>query len=344
MALAVAMPHAIIDSRGTVRRAAFMRFSRIRSPFLLLTLLSNAAIAAPSATAPSKPTCFIIPLAGRLGYEVTAEALQAALLAAKAAGARYIVLQLDSPGGSLEEADRLLSLLAQPELPPVAAVVRRADNAAALLPFACRWVFVSAKEGHSAIALPAGDSLTTAQHAELQQQMIQRLRQACQSSGRNTLAAVAMVDASTEYYGDGAGRVGPIRMDTTWQRAFPAGACLSVSPANAVSSGYADGICASLDEVALQIGLSDGWQSAGEQGKRIMEVAAQRVAAQTRQATYRRRHAAEIEQLQKTIREEQRRIQQIRDEGDANPDELSALESSLDTHLAELARHEAQLH
>src|SRR5436305_1678449 len=43
----------------------------------------------------------VIPLCGAIGDQVTAAALKAALAEARRAGAEYVILQIDSPGGSV---------------------------------------------------------------------------------------------------------------------------------------------------------------------------------------------------------------------------------------------------
>jgi hypothetical protein len=282
-----------------------MRLPTCMLAFLLTALPALAQSIAPatapsSSSRPSQPqlsSYFLIPIVGRLGREVPLSAFAEALAAADEAGALYVLLYVDSPGAEIEDAERFLHLLISPPRRVLLAIVRRADGAAAALPFACRWVFVSAAGGSSLLASRPED----AKPEELVQ-LRRLLELACAAGERNMAVASAMGDPDFAVYGDGSGEVAMVPRGPDWRLLKPSGSVLAITDENALASGYADGLYRNLDDLALRLGISRGWRSAGDHGQVLMQAAATDYQRQLRRQLYYRQHRTEIEQLQSTSR------------------------------------------
>src|SRR5258706_5017454 len=78
-----------------------------------------------------------IPLIGDIGPEVKADDFRDALAAARRGGAQYVVLVIDSPGGSIDERNKILAVMVQTKDLKLVAYVKRALSAAAVLAVAC---------------------------------------------------------------------------------------------------------------------------------------------------------------------------------------------------------------
>src|SRR5687768_15317904 len=85
-----------------------------------------------------------LPLVGTVGDEVTAEAFEAALKAARASRPKYVVLVIDSPGGSVQDMARIVQLIdAHRDVEFVAYVHGDALSAAAIIALACPKIYLS---------------------------------------------------------------------------------------------------------------------------------------------------------------------------------------------------------
>jgi membrane-bound serine protease (ClpP class) len=78
-----------------------------------------------------------IPISGEIGSEVTAGAFKAALDEARRNGAKYVILDIDSPGGLVAEKNKILAAMAESADLEFVAHVRRAISAAAVIAIGC---------------------------------------------------------------------------------------------------------------------------------------------------------------------------------------------------------------
>ena len=84
-----------------------------------------------------------IPIFGTIGDDVTVDALRAGLQDARAAKPRYVILAIDSGGGSIAEMAGMLELLQEASKEfEIVAYVKSAHSAAAVIAMSCRHVFM----------------------------------------------------------------------------------------------------------------------------------------------------------------------------------------------------------
>lgn len=299
-------------------RAAFL----CNAVLWVLVAVSMAAGADPTQPAALR-TYFTIPVFGQLGREVTADAFSTAIDAAIDAKADYIVLLLDSDGGNLLEAERIIAVLGRHADLKTIAMVKRAMGPSVALSFACRRIYLHG-EGTASLLLPEqlnGQPLTVEQTEQLRAALRRNLVEACKVAGRQPLVALGMIEPDLDLYATpgvpvhvGLNRVGP---DSQWIKR--PGQMLTFDRTNAVEYGYAEGVCTTLGQVARKMGLSDGWTSAGDRGGQIMRQAADAFRAEQEKIRFSREHAKEIDQLIERIKAQRLSLQQM-DQGLANLD------------------------
>lgn len=259
-------------------------------------------------------TYFTIPVFGQLGREVTADAFSAAIDAAIEAKADYVVLLLDSDGGNLLEAERIVGVLGRHADLKTIAMVKRAMGPSVALSFACRRIYLYG-EGTASLALPdqiGGRQLTPEQTEQLRAALRRNLVEACRVSGREPLVALGMIEPDMSLYATpgtpvriSLGRGGP---ESQWIKR--PGQMLTFDRSNAVAYGYAEAVCTTMDEIAMKMGLSDGWTSAGDRGSQVMQQAADAFRAENEKIRLRREHATEIGQLTEKIKAQRLSLQQ----------------------------------
>ena len=153
------------------------------------------------AAKPVGPGYYPLPIQGQIGIDVRADFLAEALKEVRAKKPDYVVLYFDSPGGSVQEMNRLLTVLeqARKEL-RIVALVRRALSTAAVLAMACPEIYITPAGQIGRAAGPAPDEqgqlvpLTSAEQQEVRRRLLEVARQV----GHPELVAQAMADPKVE--------------------------------------------------------------------------------------------------------------------------------------------------
>lgn len=300
-----------------------MRGNCLANAALWVLVAVSMAAGADAAPPVALRTYFTIPVFGQLGREVTADAFSAAIDAAIDAKADYVVLLLDSDGGNLLEAERMIAVLGRHADLKTIAMVKRAMGPSVALSFACRRIYLYG-EGSASLILPEqlnGQPLTLEQTEQLRAALRRNLVEACKVAGREPLVALGMIEPDLSLYVTPGVpvRVALTRGGTESQWFKRPGQMLTFDPTNAVEYGYAEGVCTTMDQVARKMGLSDGWTSASDRGGQIMRQAADAFRAEQEKIRFSREHAKEIDQLIEKIKAQRLSLQQI-DQGLANLD------------------------
>ena len=94
-------------------------------------------------TAPGEATYVVVPVKGEIGGEFTAEQLRMGLKLAHDKKATAVVLDIDTPGGSIDEADKTVALIMEQKDVRIVALVRRALSAGAPITMACKEIYVT---------------------------------------------------------------------------------------------------------------------------------------------------------------------------------------------------------
>src|SRR5262245_35357553 len=113
------------------------------SALVLTKQITKASIKSWQRVARQGAPYVVIPVMGEIGKDTTAEALRVGLEQAKAAHPKYVVLAIDSPGGSIAEMAAMVDILidASKQL-QIIAYVKSAYSAAAVITMCCTDVYM----------------------------------------------------------------------------------------------------------------------------------------------------------------------------------------------------------
>ncbi len=102
-----------------------------------------AAPAVTSAPTPDEKRYYPLPIVGEIGKEVTADIFKVALADALKSRPDFVVLYIDSGGGSVAETRKMLEVIAEAEDLHLVAYVKQALSAAAIIALTCPDIYMS---------------------------------------------------------------------------------------------------------------------------------------------------------------------------------------------------------
>ncbi len=154
-------------------------------------------------------------------------------------GADHIVFEIDTPGGRVDSAGQIGSLIQSLEIPTTAYIVNEALSAGSYIALFSDNIFFNphARMGASGIINSDG----TAADKKAQSAWLEQMRSAAESTGRDPLYAAAMADSSINLP----------------EYDAPEGEFLTLGPSDALDVGYADGIVNDRVELLSELGLSE---------------------------------------------------------------------------------------
>lgn len=181
------------------------------------------------------PLVYRIPISGTIENGL-APYVARSLSEAEAAGARLVVLDIDTPGGRIDAAERIVDAVRRSPVQVVAYINPRAWSAGAMVALAADQIWV-APGGALGAATPVDGSGTKASE-KMVSAMRAEFRSLAEAAGRNPAIAEAMVDEALGVEG----------------LAAP-GQLLSLTSNQALEVGFAEGQAASLDDLIGELGL-----------------------------------------------------------------------------------------
>jgi len=219
--------------------------------------------------APNQPqTYYVIPIKGAIGRHFTAGRMEACLKDAERLKLTVVVLELDTGGGDIYDAERIVDLIIAHKEMRFVAFVRKALSAGAPITLACEKIFVteSATIGGAVSYSVGEDGIPQQLPAEVAEkfQSIWRAvcRKAAEHGGHPSLLAEAMVDPAfaltmreengeAVFERDGQGKVLKAK-----------GRILTLTAREAVECGLAEEMVSDFKAVGQCLGMSD-WQEIG---------------------------------------------------------------------------------
>jgi len=161
-----------------------------------------AAPAATSTPAPGEKRYYPLPIVGEIGTEVTADTFKVAFGDAVKAKPDYIVLYVDSPGGSVAETRQILEIIAEAEDVKLVAFVKQALSAAAIISLTCPDIYMSpsAVIGGAVPYQVAKDGTPKAVAEKFQSIIRAQFRAAAELGGHPTVLVEAMMDTNMELF------------------------------------------------------------------------------------------------------------------------------------------------
>lgn len=141
-------------------------------------------------------TFLLVKVHGTIGGDFTAADMKAALAQARRLKAGAIVLRIDTPGGSVHEAEAIVDLIIENKDLRFIAFVRKALSAGAAITLACKGIYVTdtATIGAAVSYIPGEEDLSDAVAEKFQSAWRAVCRKAADHGGHSSLLAEGMVD------------------------------------------------------------------------------------------------------------------------------------------------------
>ncbi|MFD1335431.1 nodulation protein NfeD [Oceanobacillus iheyensis] len=183
-------------------------------------------------------TVYIIPIENEVERGLEAF-LKRATEEAMENGADHIIFEIDTPGGRVDSAGKIGSLIQSLVVPSTSYIVNEALSAGSYIALFSDNIYFNphATMGASGVINQDG----TAADAKAQSAWLAQMRSAAESQGRDPIYAAAMADSSIDLPEFGAGE----------------GKFLTLGPNDAVEVGYAEGIVDDRNELLAQLELSN---------------------------------------------------------------------------------------
>ncbi len=183
--------------------------SRLFSTRFKAALLGWAALALPGALH-AQATVYRIPVTGVIEHGL-APFVERSLEEAASAGATFVVLDMDTPGGRVDAAERIADAIADSPLPVYTLVNRRAFSAGALIALSTRGIYM--RPGSVIGAATPVDGSGAKAPEKIVSAMRSEMRALAEEQGLDPLVAEAMVDEDVEI--DGVVQAGKLLTLTT---------------------------------------------------------------------------------------------------------------------------------
>ena len=149
------------------------------------------------------PTYYLIPLHGNIGEGVVAKLLEEALKDALKRKPDVVILEVDSPGGMVVEAEKIVTVIRRYNKKlRIVSYIDKAESAAVVCAFATREIYMSpsAKMGAATAWVPSLPWLPDKIEEKMQSSWRATARIAAETGGHSVLLAEAMIDRNMELY------------------------------------------------------------------------------------------------------------------------------------------------
>ncbi|WP_096270626.1 NfeD family protein [Paucisalibacillus globulus] len=156
------------------------------------------------------------------------------------AGADHIIFEINTPGGSVEAANNIGTIIANLEIPTTSFIVSEAFSAGSYIALHTDNIYMTPRARMGASGVINSDG--TAADKKAQSAWLKTMTSAAEAGGRDPLYAAAMADASIDLP----------ELDA------PEGEFLTLTPKEALEVGYAEGIVQDRTELLFELGLSNG--------------------------------------------------------------------------------------
>jgi len=254
--------------------------------FFALSPHCAAGTTTPPASQQSKAETFLlVQVKGTIGEDFTAAKLKAAISEARAAKAAAIVLSMDTPGGSVTEAEAIVNLIIENQDLRFVALVNKALSAGAAITLACKEIYVmeTATIGAAVSYIPDRRGIPVELPADVAEKFQSAWRAVCRKAadcgGHSSLLAEGMADpgfAITKRTENG--KVIPER-DGKGELIKAAGRILTLTAKEAVVCGLAKAVVSSPPELGRHLGLVEMRIQGSEKGETVADVIGKAIAA-----------------------------------------------------------------
>jgi len=210
---------------------------KIKSILVFIFLLFVSLSFAQDKESDKKPLVFLMKLDAEIDPR-TNRYSELALEKAEEMQADYVIIEMDTYGGALNDADDIRTRVLEFEKPIYVYINKDAASAGALISIACDSIYMAIGASIGAATVVTGEG--TAAPDKYQSYMRSIMRSTAEANGRNPKIAEAMVDQN-------------LQVDSVSQ----AGHVITFTPSEAIENGYCEAIVASIDEIMKRSGVED---------------------------------------------------------------------------------------
>ena len=206
-------------------------------------------------------TYYRIPIHGVIGEDFTAERMKAALDQAEKSGGTIVLLELDTPGGVIDDAEKIVDMIASHKNLRFVAFVRQALSAGATITLACSEIYMAdtAMIGAAVSYRPDGRGGVVELPPDVAEkfQSVWRAvcRKAAEQGGHNPLLAEAMVDKDFALTMRNEGDKILIERDGKGDLIKAKGRILTLTAREAVNCGLANATVDSIAKLTARLNL-----------------------------------------------------------------------------------------
>jgi len=161
-----------------------------------------------------------------------------ALNEAREINADYVIIEMDTYGGALNDADDIRTMILEYDKPIYVFINRDAASAGALISIACDSIYMAAGASIGAATVVTAEGVAAPD--KYQSYMRSIMRSTAEAKGRDPKIAEAMVDESLEIEG-----------------ITEEGEVITFSTSEAIQNGFCEGQRSSVDEVLTEAGIDD---------------------------------------------------------------------------------------
>ena len=203
-------------------------------------------------TPAGKSTYYVIPLHGEVGATVLASALDKSLADAVSRKATVIVLDIDSPGGLVEESLKIMKVIAHYNKQcRIVAFTEQDLSAAAIFTLSCRQIYVkqSSTIGAATSFIPGQPELSAKIEEKMQSAWRAAARNSAEEGGHDPLLADAMIDNDAELHVETVDGKPVVKEGQGEHMLVRKGKVLTLTSHEAVECGLAAGEADDFDEL-----------------------------------------------------------------------------------------------
>lgn len=210
---------------------------RMTNKFCALLLFVNAFLFCQTGYAASQPLVMVMEIKADIDPR-TSRYVELALQRAEDIEADYVVLELDTYGGALKDADDIRTAILNFPKPIWVFINKDAASAGALISIACDSIYMAPGASIGAATVVTADG--QAAPDKYQSYMRSIMRSTAEAQGRDPFIAEAMVDDQLQIEG-----------------ITPVGQVITFSTSEAIQHAYCEAQASSIDEILKRNGLDD---------------------------------------------------------------------------------------
>ncbi|MBX9851604.1 MAG: nodulation protein NfeD [Cytophagaceae bacterium] len=210
---------------------------KIKLKYLLIFIAFSGTFFCPDAKAQNKQKVFVLQVRDMIDYRMS-RYVELGLEEAKKSGATYVLIDMDTYGGVVHDADKIRMAILQFPKPVLVFINTNAASAGALISIACDSIYMS--DGATIGASTVVDQEGKAVSDKYQSYMRSKMRATAEANKRDTAIAAAMVGVN-------------VGNDTIYRE----GKVLTLSTAEAIRLDFCDGKANSIQEVLQKNNISN---------------------------------------------------------------------------------------